>query len=122
MDMNDIGQIKLRLNHFQLLADGKAEIEFAPLLMTKDSFEVADSRIDHSLIEYHTLEGESLPNVYSTSETSLIGKKISVYATVKNTALMSDTVSFEIIDPSPMNDCEEVTIPVVFHLIQRKKR
>ena len=118
MDMNDIGQIKLRLNHFQLLADGKAEIEFAPLLMTKDSFEVADSRIDHSLIEYHTLEGESLPNVYSTSEASLIGKKISVYATVKNTALMSDTVSFEIIDPSPMNDCEEVTIPVVFHLIQ----
>ena len=29
-DIEDVGQIKLCLNHFQLLADGKAEVEFTP--------------------------------------------------------------------------------------------
>ena len=117
-NMEDIGQIKLCLNHFQLLADGKAEVELIPLLTTKDSFEVADSRIDYSQIEFRTLSGEVLPQAYSTSDRSLIGKEISVYAAIPGTGLLSDTVSFTVIDPSPMEDCAEITIPIVFHLIQ----
>ena len=117
-DMNDVGQIKLCVNHFQLLADGKAEVEFTPMLTTKDSFEVADSRIDYSQIEFRTLAGEVLPQAYSTSDRSLIGKEISVYAAIPGTGLLSDTVSFTVIDPSPMEDCAEITIPIVFHLIQ----
>ena len=117
-DMEDVGQMKLCLNHFQLLADGKAEVEFTPMLTTKDSFQVADSRIDYSQIEFWTVEGEVVPKAYSTSDRSLIGKEISVYAAIKGTGLLSDTVSFTVIDPSSMDAYEEVTIPVVFHLIQ----
>ena len=54
-DMENVGQVKLCLNHFQLLADGKAEVEFTPMLTTKDSFQVADSRIDYSQIELRML-------------------------------------------------------------------
>lgn len=117
-DMENVGQVKLCLNHFQLLADGKAEVEFTPMLTTKDSFQVADSRIDYSQIEFHTLTGESVSRTFSTADKSLIGKKISVYATIQGTGLMSDTVSFTVIDPSPMETCSEITIPIVFHLIQ----
>ena len=117
-NMEDVGQIKLCLNHFQLLADGKAEVKFTPMLTTKDSFQVTDSRIDYSQIEFRTLSGEVLPQTYSTADQSLIGKEISVYAVIKGTGLLSDTVSFTVIDPSPMDVCDEVTIPIIFHLIQ----
>lgn len=117
-NMEDVGQMKLCLSHFQLLADGKAEIEFTPMLTTKDSFEVADSRIDYSQVEFRTLSGEVLPQAYSTANQALIGKEISVYAVIKETGLLSDTVSFTVTDPSPIDACAEVTIPVIFHLIQ----
>ena len=118
VDMNTIAAIKLYLSHYQLLADGKAELEFHPILITQDSFEVADSRIDHSLIEYHSLSGDILEENFSTSSSSLIGKEINVYATIKGTQLRSDTVSFTVVDPSALDQCTEITIPVVFHLIQ----
>ena len=116
--MNTIETIKLHLNHYQLLADGKSELEFSPVLMAKDSFKVADSRINHSLIEYHSLSGDILEKNFSTSSTSLIGQEMNVYATIKGTELKSDTVSFTVVDPSALEQCTEITIPVVFHLIQ----
>lgn len=118
MDMANIGQIKLCLSHDRLLADGKAEIEFTPMLTTKDSAAVDDSRVNHDLIEYRTLSGETLPKNYSTANASLIGKEIKVYASVRGYDLISDTVTFTVTDPSPVNAFEEITIPIVFHIIQ----
>ena len=119
VDMNTIETIKLHLNHYQLLADGKSELEFSPVLMAKDSFKVADSRINHSLIEYHSLSGDILEKNFSTSSTSLIGQEMNVYATIKGTELKSDTVSFTVVDPSALEQCTEITIPVVFHSLKR---
>ena len=53
VDMSSIKEIKLRMNHFQVLADGKAQLEFCPLLITEDGFEVQDGRVDHTQIEYY---------------------------------------------------------------------
>ena len=117
-DMANIGQIKLCLSHYQLLADGKAELELTPVLTTKDSFEVADERVDYSAIEFRTLSGEVLPQIFSTSDLSRIGEEVKVYAQVPGYDLISDTISFTITDPSAMEDYEEITIPIVFHLIQ----
>lgn len=117
-DMANIGQIKLCLSHYQLLADGKAELELTPILTTKDSFEVADERVDYSAIEFCTLSGETLPQTFSTSDLSRVGEEVKVYAQVPGYGLISDTVSFTITDPSAMEDYEEITIPIVFHLIQ----
>lgn len=44
VDMDHIKEIKLRTSHYQVLADGKAQLEFNPLLTTKDGFTVQDSR------------------------------------------------------------------------------
>lgn len=117
-DMDDVREIKLRISHYQLLADGKAQLEFSPLFITKDGFEVLKNRIDYSQIEYRTLSGELLPGKYTTSDQALIGKKIEVYARIKGKDLVSDTVSFTVTDPSAAKVFPEITIPIVFHLIQ----
>lgn len=118
IDMNRIKEIKLRTSHYQLLADGKARLEFNPLLTTEEGFEVDDSRVDHSQIEYYTSSGEVLPKTFATSDQSLIGKTVSVYAKIKDTDLTSNTVDFTIEDPAVSATWTEITIPVVFHLIQ----
>ena len=118
VDMDHIKDIKLRTSHYQLLANGKAQLEFNPLLTTKDGFTVQDSRIDHSQIEYYTSTGETLPKVFSTSDKSLIGEKINVHAKIKGVDLTSNTVTFTISDPSVSDTYTEITIPVIFHLIQ----
>ena len=118
VDMDHIKDIKLRTSHYQLLANGKAQLEFNPLLTTKDGFTVQDSRIDHSQIEYYTSTGETLPKVFSTSDKSLIGEKINVHAQIKGVDLTSNTVTFTISDPSVSDTYTEITIPVIFHLIQ----
>ena len=118
VDMDHIKDIKLRTSHYQLLANGKPQLEFNPLLTTKDGFTVQDSRIDHSQIEYYTSTGETLPKVFSTSDKSLIGEKINVHAKIKGVDLTSNTVTFTISDPSVSDTYTEITIPVIFHLIQ----
>ena len=118
VDMDHIKDIKLRTSHYQLLANGKAQLEFNPLLTTKDGFTVQDSRIDHSQIEYYTSTGETLPKVFSTSDKSLIGEKINVHAKIKGVDLTSNTVTFTISDPSVSDTYTEITVPVIFHLIQ----
>ena len=118
VDMDHIKDIKLRTSHYQLLANGKAQLEFNPLLTTKDGFTVQDSRIDHSQIEYYTSTGETLPKVFSTSDKSLIGEKINVHAKITGVDLTSNTGTFTISDPSVSDTYTEITIPVIFHLIQ----
>ena len=118
VDMDHIKDIKLRTSHYQLLANGKAQLEFNPLLTTKDGFTVQDSRVDHSQIEYYTSTGETLSKVFSTSDKSLIGKEINVHAKIKGADLTSNTVTFTISDPSVSDTYTEITIPVIFHLIQ----
>ncbi|MEY8592542.1 hypothetical protein AALK14_13965 [Butyricimonas hominis] len=117
-DMSSIKEIKLRTNHFQVLANGKAQLEFCPLLITNDGFEVQDSRVDHSQLEYYTLSGVSLSKTYTTSDKSLIGQEINAYAKIKGRDIISNTVSFSVVDPSAMDTYTEITIPIVFHLIQ----
>ena len=121
VDMGDIGSMKLYLSHSQLLANGKAEIEFTPVLTTKDNFNVADARVDHSQIEYYSLSGDKLSKNYSTSDVALYGTTCKVYAKIIGTEIVSDTLSFEIIDPSAEKQLQERIIPIVFHLIQSDK-
>ncbi len=118
VDMNLVKEIKLRMSHFQVLADGKAQLEFNPLLITEDGFEVQDSRVDHSRIEYRTETGETLPKLFSTSDKSLVGKPIQVKAKIKGTDVTSNTVTFTVTDPAVVSSYTEIVIPVIFHLIQ----
>ena len=47
VDMDHIKEIKLRTSHYQVLADGKAQLEFNPLLTTEEGFTVQDLSLIH---------------------------------------------------------------------------
>lgn len=118
IDPDSIAGIRLQTNHTLLLADGRAQIEMQPVLLQKDGNEVLRSRIDDRLIEYRTLSGESISRVFATSAADKIGEKIEVYAQLKGKGLVSDTVAFEIVAPWDSESLQEISVPVVFHVIQ----
>lgn len=118
VDMKQVKEIKLRTSHYQVLANGKAQLEFNPLLITDDGFEVRDDRVDHSQIEYYTSSGESLSKIFTTTDKSQVGKEFSVQAKIKGTDLSSNMVKFSVVDACVLDTYTEITIPVVFHLIQ----
>lgn len=118
VDMNQIREIRLRASHYQLLADGRANIEFNPLLINEEGEEVPDDRVDHTQINYYTSSGETIPRLYATSDVSLIGQEISVTARIKGRELSSNTVSFTVADPTTAEAYTEITVPIVFHLIE----
>lgn len=117
-DMDKIVDIKLRISHNQLLADGKAQIEFNPLLLNEDSIEVLDSRVDYEQIEFYTSSGEQLSRFYSTTDRSLVGKEISVTAKIKGRNLVSNAVNFRVMDATAVDAFQEITVPVIFHIFQ----
>lgn len=121
VDMNEVSAVKLKANHYMLLADGKAMLEFRPELYNDSGYVVPSWRVNRDELEYYTLSGTRLPADYSTSDASLVGKTLEVYAKVKATGLISDTVSFEIVDPTFSAQYRERTIPVVFHIVQTRE-
>lgn len=117
-DMDRVIDIRLRISHHQLLADGTAQIEFCPLLINEDSIEVLDSRVDYGQIEFYTSSGEQLSRFYSTTDRSLVGKEISVTAKIKGRNLVSNAVTFRVIDAASVDAFQEITVPVIFHIFQ----
>lgn len=119
IDLDSISGIKLKLNHYNLLADGKAELEIKPILFkTKDSIIVLNDRVNSDWIKYHTLSEEKVSRYFTTSDESLIGDTIRVYATIEDK--VSDTVSFIVKSPLKDDDYKEITFPVIFHICQSK--
>ncbi len=118
VDMDRVQEIALRLSHYEVLADGKACITFSPFLTAEEGYEVLDSRVDHSQIEYLTPDGQILSDTFCTADKSLIGETVRVYARIKGRDLTSNEVSFRVADPSIAETFPEITIPVVFHLLQ----
>lgn len=66
--VEDIASIKLYGSHNLLLADGKAQVDFVPFFYTKDGYEISESQIDTSQIEYYTSSGELISDYYSTTD------------------------------------------------------
>ena len=118
IDTENIESIKLYSDHTQLLADGRAQMTFTPFFYTTDGYEITESQIDTTQIEYYTASGELVSNRYSTADLSLVGTDVTVYAKIKNKEIASNPVSFKIMDPAPVEAYNTITIPVVFHLLQ----
>jgi zinc-dependent metalloproteinase lipoprotein len=114
-----IVDIQLKPNHFELVADGKAEIDFNPVLFkTEEKIPVLDDRIDPSWIKYKTVTGEEISRTFSTSDPSFVGSTIEVFASVNN--VVSDTIYFTVKAPLETSLYNEITFPVVFHITQAK--
>ena len=118
INVENIESIKLYGAHAQLLADGRAQMTFTPFFYTTDGYEITEGQIDTTQVEYYTTSGERISNSFSTSDLSLVGSEVSVYAKIKGSEIMSNAVSFKILDPAPLKAYTTITIPVIFHLLQ----
>ena len=118
MTVDQIDHIELIANHNMLLADGKAEIELYPRLYTADNNQIPDSRIKDEWLQYIADDGTVLNRHYSTSDASLIGRTINASLKINGTNLTSNQVSFTVIDPMSSKYSTDITIPVIFHIIQ----
>lgn len=118
VDVNNVASIQLQANHYMLLADGRAQVEFRPVLTTKEGYQVLDSRIDPAVIEYTTSTGSKIAQAFSTADKSLVGKTLEIRANLVGTTLTSNPVQVTVVDPAPAAAFTEMTLPVVFHLMQ----
>ena len=119
MAVSDIDHIELIANQKMVIADGKAQIELYPRLFTKDNNQIPDSRVREEWLEYVSDSGEQLSRLYSTSNSSLVGRTITARLKIKGTELVSNPVSFEVIAPRASEMSSEIKIPVVFHIVQK---
>lgn len=118
--VDSIAKIILKANHYNLLADGRAQIEIKPFLYRGAKLvKVLDDRVKDEWIKYYDINGNEHSRFFTTDDQSLVGDTLKIYAKIKD--IVSDTVEFSIKAPIPENEYEEITFPVIFHVVQTKE-
>lgn len=117
-DPASIDSVVLKPNHLQLIADGHAQLDLRPVIFNKQGFQFPDSRIKEEWLEYISYSGTKLSRYFSTSDPSLIGQTITTQVKIKGTGVVSQPVSFQVVAPLEEKYTSEITIPVIFHIIQ----
>ena len=116
-----VDAVSIMPNQKFLIADGNAQIELRPTVYTKDGMQVPDTRVDDSWIEYTSdTPGVTAGRIISVSDAALAGKTITVKARIKATGKESAPVTFTLVAPKKELYATELTIPVVFHVLQTK--
>ncbi len=116
-----VDAVSLMPNQKFLIADGNAQIELRPTVYTKDGTEIPDTRVDDSWIEYTSdTPGVTAGRIISVSDAALAGTTVTVKARIKTTGKESDPVTFTLVAPKKEQYATELTIPVVFHVLQTK--
>lgn len=119
IDIDSITGISLIPNHFQVIADGRAELELKPIVYkTVDSIVAINDRIPNEWIEYYEKSGVETKRFFTTNNQDLVGEELKVWARIKGTDIESDTVAFKVREPLAEDAYEEIVIPVVFHVLQ----
>lgn len=121
VDIATIATVILEPNQRQLIADGHAQLDLRPVMFDRKGVRILDSRVKEEWLEYTSDEDISLSRYFSTTETSLIGKTITIRVKIKGTDVESQLDSFRIIAPLEEKYTSDITIPVIFHIIQTKE-
>lgn len=118
VDISRIGKVVLKPNHTLLLADGQAQLDFRPVVYTKEGYEIPDERVKEEWLEYSSVLSLPLKRHFSVSDASLTGKEISIKVKIKGTEVESETVKFQVVAPLDKKYTSEIRIPIVFHVLQ----
>ena len=118
VDISTIDSVVLKPNQKTLIADGYARLDLRPVIFNKQGYRIPDSRVKEEWLEYTTSEGVALTRHFSTSDPSLVGKTITTQVKIKGTNVESQSFSFLVVAPLDPKYTTEITIPVIFHVIQ----
>lgn len=120
VDVSRLDSVVLMPNHVMVLADGHACLDLYPRLYAQGD-SIIDSRVTEDMLEYTSSSGVKMTRYFTTSDASLIGKNLTVQVKIKGTDIVSKPVSFRVVAPLDERYREEITIPVVFHIVQTSK-
>lgn len=121
IDVSAIDCVVLQPNHVMVLADGHACLDLYPRMFTKDKDSIPDSRVTEDMLEYTSSSGMALTRYFKTSDASLVGKTLDVQVKIKGTDVVSNSATFRVVAPLEDKYTSEITIPVVFHIVQTAK-
>lgn len=118
VDLSKISKIEILPNQRMVIADGNATLDLLPRMYTDNNLLIPDSRIKPEWLEYK-IDGKVTNNrFFTTSDASLIGKTLTATVKLKGSNIESESVSFKVVAPLDKKYSSEITIPVVFHIIQ----
>lgn len=126
VSIDSVKSLSFNPAHFTLVADGKAELPLNTRLFRKVNDEIIPSRIPDDWIEYYNDKGERIDKYLRANSTQ--PDEIKVYVQLKGyeqitdekrrDALRSDTLTIKFREPIPDERYQQITYPVVFHIIQ----
>lgn len=126
VDIDSVASLSFNPSHNTLVADGKAELELNVRLFRAVNDEIIPSRIPEDWIEYYTLQGERIGKYLKVTGTT--PQEIKIYVQLKGydqitdqdrkDELRSDTLTFKFREPIPADRYQDITYPIVFHIIQ----
>lgn len=118
VDISTIDSVVLKPNQKILIADGYAQLDLRPVVFNKQGFQIPDSRVKEEWLEYTSPSGVTLSRYFSSSNGALIGQTITTQVKIKGTNIESQPFSFQVVAPLDPEYTTEITIPVIFHVIQ----
>ncbi|MCT4647425.1 MAG: hypothetical protein N4A74_20735 [Carboxylicivirga sp.] len=119
IDKDSITGIRILPSHFQVIADGRAELDLQPVVYkTVDSIIALNDRVPTEWIEYYEKSGVETKRFFTTNNQELVGQDLKVWARIKGTDIESDTVTFKVREPLAEDAYDEIVIPIVFHVLQ----
>ena len=124
--IDSVAGLSFSPSHHTLVADGKAELELNVRLFRNNNDEIIPSRIPEDWIEYYTDKGEKIGKYLKATSTN--PSEINVYVQLKGYDqitdqnrkewLRSDTLTIKFKEPIPADQYQQITYPIVFHVIQ----
>lgn len=121
VDIATIARVILEPNQRRLIADGHAQLDLRPVMFDQKGIRIPDTRVKEEWLEYTSDEDISLSRHFSTTETSLIGKTVTIRVKIKGTDIESSPDSCRIIAPLEEKYTSDIIIPVIFHILQTKE-
>lgn len=118
VDLSQVDRVELVPDQLMVLADGHAQLDLRPMMYTKEGNLIPNDRVKEKWLEYSADGGVAITRYFSTSDVALVGKTLTTRVKIKGTGVESSPVSFQVVAPLDQQQTNEITIPVVVHIIQ----
>ena len=126
VDITSVDSIGIAPDYLSVIANGVAVLDLRPQLFRKEKqgdsirvIQILDARVNDEWIEYSANTSLPVSRYFSTNNQSLVGSEIGITAKIKGTNIYSEEVKIKVV--APVTITREITIPVVFHILQTQE-
>lgn len=119
IDPSRISRVEVKPQNLYILANGKATMEFTPIVYYNfdgKEYKLRQERVNKDWFTFTASKGTVTNGTFTTDDQQLVGQNIEVAMAMKSNPDVKASCSFTVVaPPEPM---EDITIPVVFHVLR----